>query len=197
MSNFEELIGRVAGMFADGLPSRLWEQLRPLLGTFGEAIATKWSLHVASAIRCGHQYRNNRQCDELSVVVCEVCGCPCCLRHASIALETADAICARCVSAALRRRIAEDAASGTTGRWRQRASSRTSKPEDLERARYLRALGLTGSPSWDEVHAAFRKLAAKEHPDRFRAEERDAAEKRFADIVSAYEALRQLYAGAA
>ena len=56
----------------------------------------------------------------------------------------------------------------------------------------LAALGLSGTPTRQELGLAYRKLIAKHHPDRFHtatAEERDAAAARFIEITRAYENL--------
>lgn len=56
----------------------------------------------------------------------------------------------------------------------------------------LGILGLSGEPTRQEVGAAYRKLAALHHPDRFHGaplEEQNAAAARFIDLTRAYEEL--------
>ena len=56
----------------------------------------------------------------------------------------------------------------------------------------LRILGLSGEASRQEVGAAYRKLAAQHHPDRFHGaplEEQNAAAARFIELTRAYEEL--------
>jgi hypothetical protein len=65
---------------------------------------------------------------------------------------------------------------------------RTRRPN----AELLRILGLTGEVSRQEISAAYRRLVAQHHPDRFHgapAEERDAAAARFIELTRAYEEL--------
>merc|ERR1712029_283004 len=52
-------------------------------------------------------------------------------------------------------------------------------------------LGLTRDAAKSEIGKSYRKLAGKWHPDRFRsAEDKESAEKKFMQIASAYEVLR-------
>jgi hypothetical protein len=56
----------------------------------------------------------------------------------------------------------------------------------------LGLLGLSGEPTRQEVGAAYRKLAAQHHPDRFHGaslEEQNAAAARFIELTRAYEEL--------
>ena len=61
------------------------------------------------------------------------------------------------------------------------------KPADL-----LLVLGLSGTPTRQELSLAYRKLVARHHPDRFHSApsaEREAAAARFIEITRAYENL--------
>lgn len=58
------------------------------------------------------------------------------------------------------------------------------------REELLRLMGLTGSPTRQEVGAAYRRLVQEHHPDRYHGatpEERDGAAARFIEITRAYE----------
>ena len=60
----------------------------------------------------------------------------------------------------------------------------------------LRVLGIEGQPTRTEIVAAYRRLAAQHHPDRFFAESaaaQAAAAARFIEITRAYEALLAIY----
>lgn len=60
------------------------------------------------------------------------------------------------------------------------------------RADLLGVLGISGTPSRQEIGVAYRKLVAQHHPDRFHgasAEEQNAAAGRFIEITRAYEEL--------
>jgi hypothetical protein len=59
-------------------------------------------------------------------------------------------------------------------------------------AELLAILGVTAAATRQEISAAYRRLVAQHHPDRFHgapAEERDAAAKRFIELTRAYEEL--------
>ncbi len=60
----------------------------------------------------------------------------------------------------------------------------------------LAMLGITGTPTRQELSAAYRKLAAQHHPDRFHgapAGEQNSAAMRFIEITRAYEELLLAY----
>ncbi|HEX8169555.1 MAG TPA: J domain-containing protein [Thermoanaerobaculia bacterium] len=61
-----------------------------------------------------------------------------------------------------------------------------------DRAALLAVLGISGTPSRQEIVATYRKLVAQVHPDRFHAADaaaQDAAAARFIEITRAYEEL--------
>lgn len=68
--------------------------------------------------------------------------------------------------------------------------------EDREPREWLIVLGMEGTPSRQQIIAAYRKLAAQHHPDKFHdaadAVRSDAA-LRFIEITQAYEALLAIY----
>lgn len=64
--------------------------------------------------------------------------------------------------------------------------------ETRPREELLRVFGLSGTPSRQELSAAYRRLVAQHHPDRFHgatAEEQSGAAARFIEITRAYEEL--------
>lgn len=68
--------------------------------------------------------------------------------------------------------------------------------DDREPREWLAVLGMEGTPSRQQIIAAYRKLVAQHHPDRFHeAEEgvRSDAALRFIEITRAYEALLAIY----
>jgi len=68
--------------------------------------------------------------------------------------------------------------------------------DDREPREWLVVLGIEGTPSRQEIIAAYRRLAAQHHPDRFHdAPEttRTEAASRFIEITRAYEALLAIY----
>lgn len=63
-----------------------------------------------------------------------------------------------------------------------------------DRTELLRILGVSGTPSRQELSAAYRKLAAQHHPDRYHGmpgQAQSDAATRFIEITRAYEALLQ------
>jgi DnaJ-domain-containing protein 1 len=65
-----------------------------------------------------------------------------------------------------------------------------------EREELLRVLGVSGTPSRQELSAAYRKLAAQHHPDRYHgapSEAQSDAATRFIEITRAYEELLHRY----
>jgi len=68
--------------------------------------------------------------------------------------------------------------------------------EKRERSELFDVLGIAGTPSRQEITAAYRKLVAQHHPDKFHAaserEQTDAA-ARFMEITRAYEELLLIY----
>lgn len=54
---------------------------------------------------------------------------------------------------------------------------------------YYKILGVSRTASKPEIMKKFRKMAAKWHPDKFKDEEREEAEKKFIDIAAAKEVL--------
>ena len=68
--------------------------------------------------------------------------------------------------------------------------------EERDASGLLRVLGLPPEASRRDVIAAYRRLAAQHHPDRFHAssvEERSGAAQRFIEITRAYEELLVIY----
>ncbi|HEX2833648.1 MAG TPA: DnaJ domain-containing protein [Thermoanaerobaculia bacterium] len=65
-----------------------------------------------------------------------------------------------------------------------------------DREELLRVLGVSGTPSRQELTAAYRKLAAQNHPDRYHgapSEAQSDAATRFIEITRAYEELLHRY----
>lgn len=68
--------------------------------------------------------------------------------------------------------------------------------ETRPREDLLRVLGITGSPTRQEITAAYRRLAAQHHPDKFHdapGEVQSEAAARFIQLTTAYEELLLLY----
>jgi hypothetical protein len=217
--NWEQLLTRASEVLADGVPGRFWGQLRPLMGQFGQAMTLKWGTYLVGQSRCGHRYRNHRQCREAAVGPCEACGEPVCMAHGRFSLSSADIVCEACVEEICRVRLKEDAAAGFANHFRRRKEEQDRRtkeqddrarereaeenarqrqergrdPEEL-RAMRLSTLGLSGNPPWTGIHNRFRNLAKDRHPDRFPpGPERQRAERDWAEVTAAYHGLKEQY----
>ena len=83
--------------------------------------------------------------------------------------------------------MTRSAVAGRTGRHDPGTETR---PAD--RAHLLAVLGMSGEATRQELSAAYRRLVAQHHPDRFHASTREAqddAANRFIEITRAYEEL--------
>lgn len=215
--NWEGLLERASSFIADGVPGRFWGQLRPLVGSFSEAMAFKWGSYLVGQIRCDHRYRNHRQCREQAVGPCEACGAPVCLAHGRFSLESADIVCEACVEEICRIRLKEQAAENFANHFRrkhERSEEKNRREEEAARERHaedrarerqetgrtaeerrahrLATLGLGGDPPWTVIHNRFRELAKTRHPDRFApGPERQRAERDWAEISAAYHGLKE------
>jgi len=103
--------------------------------------------------------------------------------------ESGDLICFSCVATA--QRVAKESATskGATD-YSQAGNStkaRTSGIDDSEKLRkkYLKMLKLSGSPTEDEIRTAFKREAAKAHPDRVAPERRQKAHEKFVALGQA------------
>jgi hypothetical protein len=74
---------------------------------------------------------------------------------------------------------------------REEAAAEEARPEELKKDPYA-VLGIDRSASGEEIRRAYRRLAAKYHPDKVShlgEEFRDLAAKRFKEIKAAFDAL--------
>lgn len=147
-----------------------------------------WRHAQQMGIRCEQHARDARgqvlRCVEAMSGTCIACRRPVCLHHSALVPESGDLLCFGCVG------VAQQAAKArSTGQesHRQGAGSSEATSDDHEKLRkkYLRRLKLTGDPTEDEIKAAFRREAAKAHPDRAPAEKRQKAHEKFVALGEA------------
>lgn len=181
-----QALGRVAASVQhapEGVPGRIWDELRPWLQELAFNAAPKWLPRMVFEFPCGvPSYVAGRPvaaCPRLAVANCDCCGQPVCLDHARFD-KHGDAICFVCVAGAIQAKRVGQPPPGPA-------------PIDdaaLKRAR--RVLGVRAADPWSEVTAAYKRLLAQWHPDRFKTEkERAKAETRFKDIRAAYDLLQK------
>lgn len=124
----------------------------------------RWRAVLQSGIRCDVPVRGST-CGRGAVGACVVCRKPACLAHSLISAG-ADVVCFACVQQA-----AHAAGNGTAdarGPNVGPAGARQTKEqmEDQLRRKHLKTLGLGPRASLEDVKTSFKKIAAKNHPDR-------------------------------
>jgi len=142
-----------------------------------------WRAAQSMGIRCRQHARSvvvgTVACTEPMAGTCVACRQPVCLEHAAFVPGSGDLICFGCIGVAQR-------AAGVSG---PSASSKKVPPADDDdealRKKYLKRLKLTGDPSEDEIRAAFKREAAKAHPDRAPEGKKDKAHARFVALGEA------------
>lgn len=142
-----------------------------LLGT----AITQWRVVAASGARC-------TQCGDPAISGCLKCGCMSCLRHSFVSPHTGQVACSRCLGVTMN----SDARRPGNGADQAAASAAV---EEL-RKKHLKTLKLEPDATDDDVHAAFRELGKKHHPDRAPRGKRVEAEKAFKRITEAYHWLK-------
>lgn len=144
-----------------GAGDDVMEQVVKWGATFRRMALSKWMDQAGTAKRCAA-----RSCKHAGFLECDCCQARVCLGHARIDF-TGAAICAGCVEV---------------------AAARLRKPDPPNPTVHFRTLGLKSTASWTEVQAAYRKLAARWHPDK-----KGGSQERFIKIQKAYEGLRAYF----
>lgn len=179
---FEVILGRAIGQALQGLQTKdpLLQELQGWSSRLVEHAPGRWRAVVMSGIACDMQGPSGGPCRRPAVGACVVCRKPTCLAHALVSAG-ADVVCFRCVKAA-------QVAVGNAP-----PESPAAAPDARAVARaHLKTLGLPADATLDQVHRAFKKLAAKNHPDKAKTpEKRAAAEVRFKKISEAYHYLER------
>ena len=195
-----ELIGQFLGRAAQHASQHAavedpeMSQALSVLGLMQQHLFSRWipaqRTRIACAIRVNHPQHGPLRCAEPMIGACVACNNPICLDHASVTVTTGDAICYACIELARAQR-SQHVGPVPPGHGpyagNQRQSSTSSGSSDSEaqelkkkRRKYLRMLGLRGSPSEEEVLRAFRAKAAASHPDKARTPaEREKATAKF------------------
>lgn len=195
MPIFEDLVGTLFGGFQRGAPPLVTEILLPWANKVGLGALARWSPIVGSNIQCDLPVKLGmpHRCAGRAVAGCGCCKKAVCLDHAMVAAN-ADVICLRCVNEMLKI-TQERVASAAPPPGQDDARRPNRGPVDpaqyaRDRRKHLKVLGIEDDePEVDDIKAAYRRLVAKMHPDRFPEDERKAATKRFLKIQQAYDFL--------
>lgn len=188
-----ETLGRVVLTFQSapqGVPGRIWDELRPWFGRLAINAAPKWLPRLSFGFACQVPRPDGSPCPRPAIAACDVCQEPCCLDHARID-QYGDGICYLCCIEAIRRKQAERAGqpyeSPPAGQAPPGAAPPPSPAAELAWAR--KTLGVKKSAEWEEVRGAHRKMSAKWHPDRHPGPGYAAAEQKFKDVQRAFDLL--------
>ena len=166
--------GRLAAAFMGGVHVAVGggREVVDQLGHWGSLLAQNavrsWSPYAELPRFCSHQ-----GCDAQGIVPCAVCKRLSCMAHCLVN-HYAEGVCETCMLRLMR------------------AASAPPKPDKSKLiAAAFRALGLEQGASWERIHAEYRQLAVKHHPDRAKtASAKKKAEARMRRINDAYAVLR-------
>lgn len=159
-----------------------------------------------------------RTCGAGAISACVACQQPTCFDHALISPANGDVLCHSCVATAQqmanahapgwqqqRERVGPPPSTPPSAKsqctceypWAPSPScavhGQGSAPHAInERAQHLRTLGLKAGASWEDIHARFRRLSVKYHPDRVKTQRaKTAREAKMKTFSAAYHWLRE------
>ena len=168
----EALFGKAVSQVLQGIPASqdpLWRELHAWTAKLAERAPGRWRAVIMSGIACG-----THACQHPPVGACVVCRTPTCLAHALVS-GGADVVCFTCVQAA--------AVAGNGPK------VQPVHDEETKRKQFLKTLGLKPDASFEQVQAAFKKVAVKNHPDKtskLTPDKRAEAELKFKKASEAY-----------
>ncbi len=158
---------------------------------------SRWTTISSAGIKCTVQLKDAfgiHSCGASAIGSCFVCGSPVCFSHAMIGTQDGNLICLGCVHVA--KQSIEDLRQKIHDKNREVPNTQViDKTEEIKKN--LKTLGLSDSPSVDDIKQAYKNLAFKNHPDRFPESKRDSAKKKLSKINIAYEWLMKNYSDAA
>lgn len=189
--NFSSLFSQIFGQAADHLPIDNPEvaQAVRLISKMQMHLQGPWRHAQHMGIHCEQQARSplgdSLRCTESMAGTCVACRKPVCLFHAAVVPENGDLLCFSCVGVA--QKAARSGANQKQAPNDYASSSKEPPREDEEKLRrkFMKRLKLTGDPSEAEIRAAFKREAAKAHPDRVPPEQRDRAHQKFVGLGEA------------
>jgi hypothetical protein len=196
---FAGFVKNAVGEVAGAQPDPFISSMLRWLGNIQAHAMLQWRATAASGIRCALRQKQPHTgqfaaCPEPAIGACLTCFDAICLHHSQVN-EAGEIICLKCMAEAvhlLREKHPERAQK------RVNAGAGAGAPQVdkvAQRKAALKVLGLKDEPNkpatWDEIHAQFRALSIKHHPDRATAGKREAAQKRFASLSAAYHWLKE------
>jgi hypothetical protein len=197
-SLLSQLFGRAVHEVAREQTDPLTREVMQWVADMQAHVMLRWRPVVESGILCSIRSRNPRtgqaeSCRSPAIGSCGFCRQPVCLHHALIG-QNADLVCRSCLADYLRVVQARGGGAAPPAAEPHRSPA---EQEIFDRRRYLRVLGLKEPVSWAIIHAAFRRKAARAHPDHAKSAKRAEAETKFKQINTAYQWLRSRYEKAA
>jgi hypothetical protein len=182
------VVGDVAGAQQDPFVSSVLRWI----GNIQAHAMLQWRAVAASGLRCTLRPKHPQTgqfvaCPEPAIGACSCCFGAVCIHHAQVN-EAGEIVCLKCMVEAvqlLREKHPE--------RVQRRANTGPGLPQVdkvAQRKAALKVLGLKDPTTWDEIHAQFRLLSVKHHPDRATPAKREAAAKKMASMTAAYHWLK-------
>ncbi len=205
---FPDFLGSIASVLT-GAPNdahrRIWGELSPWLTSLMAQAAPKWLPHLVVGVACETGPGGAPPCARKAVAACDVCHRPCCLSHSRID-QSGDAICLHCVYVAIKTQQTANAANGVPpggrGGWRSPppgagdpdAAAKAAAAAAVENA--YKVLGVRAGVPFATVKTAYRKTAAKLHPDKHpnaSPSEKQQLGDRLKIVNGAFETLKKHY----
>jgi hypothetical protein len=138
-----------------------------------QLLAGPWRAAQSTQLPCAVHFRRGDgvllRCTDPMTGACSVCRRPACLSHALVGLEKGELICLGCVEIARQHLGAPPDARG----------SGTGEGFERLKRKHMRRLHLTDEPTEADILSAFKREAAKAHPDKQPDERKRQAHKRF------------------
>lgn len=150
-----------------------------------------WQAVAKLELRCVVRAKNAPACPHPAVGKCELCKEASCLAHSAV-LPNGSVVCMACLARCGKIFFEQQA---------KRGADAATETERAGREKDLQVLGLspTPAPTPAEIRSAFRRAAAKWHPDKFNTAseaDKNEAKARYARIEHAYQGLTNSKAAA-
>lgn len=178
MPGLNDIISQVIGEFSQGItfedPVRT--AATRVLGRMQQHLFGRWAAASLTRISCSVRTRTAggfAVCKSTMAGTCVACLSPVCLAHGAVMIDSGELICFGCIEGARQQRAG--------------SAQQVNKEDDKKiHRKYMRWLKLKGEPTEQEIRAAFKREAAKVHPDRMQDEKQRAeAEARFKELGQA------------
>jgi len=196
--NFSGIFSQIFGQAADHIPIDNPEvaQAVRMMSKMQMHLQGKWRQAQHMGMHCEQQVRSpfgeQLRCVEPMSGTCVACRRPVCLHHCALVPENGDLLCFACIGAAQKvarsdsQRGSKDYAEPQDAKQKSsRAEPRAAEDDQKLRKKFMRRLKLTGEPTAEEIRSAFKREAAKAHPDRAPLDQRDKAHEKFVALGEA------------